>query len=43
VATEAAITELKRLGAELPHLRPLHELLKMGHDMADRFGTAKAC
>jgi hydroxymethylglutaryl-CoA lyase len=43
VATEAAITELKRLGAELPRLRPLDELLKMGHALADRFGAAKTC
>jgi hypothetical protein len=42
VATEAAITELRRLGAELPRLGPLDELLKMGHNMADRFGAAKA-
>jgi hydroxymethylglutaryl-CoA lyase len=43
VATEAAITELRRLGAELPRLGPLHELLTMGHNLADRFGAAKAC
>ena len=43
VATEAAIAELRRLGAELPRLGPLDHLLAMGHDLADRFGTAKAC
>jgi hypothetical protein len=43
VATEAAITELRRLGAELPRLGPLEELLKMGHNLADRFGAAKPC
>jgi hydroxymethylglutaryl-CoA lyase len=43
LATEAAIAELKRLGAELPRLGPLDDLLTMGHNLADRFGTAKAC
>jgi hypothetical protein len=43
MATEEAITELRRLGAELPRLGPLDELLKMGHNMVDRFGAAKAC
>jgi hydroxymethylglutaryl-CoA lyase len=43
VATEAAIAELGRLGAELPRLGPLDPLLAMGHKLADRFGTAKAC
>jgi hydroxymethylglutaryl-CoA lyase len=42
VATEAALNELGRLGAILPHLRPLDELLTMGHAIADRFGEAKA-
>jgi hydroxymethylglutaryl-CoA lyase len=43
VATEAAIAELRRLGAQLPRLGPLDHLLAMGHNLADRFGTAKAC
>jgi hydroxymethylglutaryl-CoA lyase len=43
VATEAAIAELRRLGAELPRLGPLDHLLTMGQNLADRFGTAKAC
>jgi hydroxymethylglutaryl-CoA lyase len=43
VATEAAITELRRLGAEPPLLGPLDELLTMGHNLANRFGAAKAC
>ena len=42
VATEAALTELGKLGAILPHLRPLEELLTMGRAIADRFGAAKA-
>jgi hydroxymethylglutaryl-CoA lyase len=41
VATEAAIKELSELGAILPRLHPLNELLIMGHDIADRFGAAK--
>jgi hydroxymethylglutaryl-CoA lyase len=43
VATETAITELRRLGAGLPRLGPLDGLLDMGHNLADRFGAAKAC
>jgi hydroxymethylglutaryl-CoA lyase len=43
VATEAAIIELRKSGAELPHLRALEELLTMGHNIADRFGAPKAC
>ena len=43
VATEAAIAELRRLGAELPRLGPLDDLITMGHNLADRFGAAKAC
>ncbi len=38
VATEAAIAELNKLGAPLPHLRPLDELLAMSRAIADRFG-----
>jgi len=41
VATETAIRELSKLGAILPHLQPLDELLTMGRDIADRFGAAK--
>jgi hydroxymethylglutaryl-CoA lyase len=43
VATEAALAELSKLGANLPRLRPLDELLAMGHAIADRFGAAGAC
>ncbi len=43
VATETAIAELRKLGAELPRLGPLDHLLTMGHNLADQFGTAKAC
>jgi hydroxymethylglutaryl-CoA lyase len=43
VATEAALAELSRLGANLPLLRPLDELLAMGRAIADRFGAVKAC
>jgi hydroxymethylglutaryl-CoA lyase len=41
VATEMAITELSKLGAILPHLHALDEVLAMGRDIADRFGAAK--
>jgi hydroxymethylglutaryl-CoA lyase len=41
VATETAITELSKLGAILPHLHALDEVLAMGRDIADRFGAAK--
>jgi hydroxymethylglutaryl-CoA lyase len=37
VATEAAITELGQLGAPLPHLRPLHQLLTMGRTIAEGY------
>jgi hydroxymethylglutaryl-CoA lyase len=43
VATEAALDELSRLGANLPRLRPLKELLAMGGAIADRFGAVEAC
>ncbi len=43
VATEAALPELSKLGANLPGLRPLEELLAMGGTIADRFGAVKAC
>jgi hydroxymethylglutaryl-CoA lyase len=41
VATETAIKELGKLGAILPHLHPLDDVLAMGRDIADRFGAAK--
>jgi hydroxymethylglutaryl-CoA lyase len=43
VATEAALAQLSKLGANLPLLRPLDELLAMGRAIADRFGAVKAC
>jgi hydroxymethylglutaryl-CoA lyase len=43
VATEAAMAELSRLGAELPHLCSLDELLVMSRAIADKFGSAQAC
>jgi hydroxymethylglutaryl-CoA lyase len=43
VATEAALAELNKLGANLPRLRPLDELLAMGRAIADRFGAAGTC
>jgi hydroxymethylglutaryl-CoA lyase len=43
VATEAALAELSRLGANLPRLLPLDELLAMGRAIADRFGEVGAC
>jgi hydroxymethylglutaryl-CoA lyase len=41
VATEAAITELNQLGANLPRLQPLDELLAKAHSIAERFGVAQ--
>jgi hydroxymethylglutaryl-CoA lyase len=41
VATEGAITELKQLGANLPRLQPLDELLAMARSIAERFGVAR--
>ena len=41
VATEAAITELNQLGAKLPRLRPLDELLAVARSIAERFGVAR--
>jgi hydroxymethylglutaryl-CoA lyase len=43
VATETAMAELTRLGAELPPLRDLDELLTMSRAIADRFGAAIPC
>ncbi len=42
VATEAALAELGKLGANLPPLGPLDELLATSHAIADRFGAVKA-
>ncbi len=42
VATEAALAELSKLGANLPPLRPLNELLAKGRAIADRFGAVNA-
>jgi hydroxymethylglutaryl-CoA lyase len=42
VATEDALAELSKLGAKLPDLRPLDELLAKGRAIADRFGAARA-
>jgi hydroxymethylglutaryl-CoA lyase len=39
LATEAAITELSNLGANLPHLGPLDGLLAMGRSISNRFGA----
>ena len=41
VATEAALTELNQLGAGLPHLQPLDDLLAMTRSIAERFGVAR--
>lgn len=41
VATEAAITKLKQLGANLPRLQPLDELLAMARSIAERFAVAR--
>jgi len=39
--TEIAIAELKRLGAELPHLAPLDGLLTATRGIEEKFGTPK--
>lgn len=41
LATEAALAELSKLGAQLPPLCPLDELLAKGRAIADRFGAAR--
>jgi hydroxymethylglutaryl-CoA lyase len=41
VATETAITELNQLGANMPGLQPLDELLAMAHSIAGQFGAAQ--
>jgi hydroxymethylglutaryl-CoA lyase len=41
LATEEAITELDRLGANIPRLQPLDELLAMAGSIAGRFGVAQ--
>jgi hydroxymethylglutaryl-CoA lyase len=43
VATESALAELERLGANLPRLAPLDKLLAMSRAIADRFGAAGPC
>jgi hydroxymethylglutaryl-CoA lyase len=40
VATEIAIAELTRLGAELPALQPLDSLIMLSKGMAEKFGAA---
>ncbi len=39
IATEELLAELKRLGAELPPLRPLDELATASREIARRFGS----
>jgi len=41
IATELAIAELERLGAELPPLQPLDRLLAASHAIAEKFGPVK--
>jgi hydroxymethylglutaryl-CoA lyase len=41
IATELAIAELERLGAELPPLQPLDGLLAANHAVAQKYGPAK--
>jgi hydroxymethylglutaryl-CoA lyase len=41
VATETAITELNQLGANLPRLQPLDELVAIARSIAERFGVAQ--
>ena len=40
VATEIALAELKRLGAELPELRPLEEMVRASAEIARKYGAA---
>ncbi len=39
IATEELLAELKRLGAELPDLRPLDEIAAASREIARRFGS----
>jgi hydroxymethylglutaryl-CoA lyase len=41
IATELAIAELERLGAELPPLQPVDGLLAANHAIAEKFGPVK--
>ena len=41
IATELAVAELERLGAELPVLQPLEGLISASHGIAEKFGPAK--
>jgi len=41
LATENALAELKHMGAKLPPLHPLDELLAMGRGLANSFSAAK--
>jgi hydroxymethylglutaryl-CoA lyase len=40
VATETALAELARLGAELPALQPLDSLITLSRGIAEKFGSA---
>ena len=41
IATEIAVAELERLGAELPSLQPLDGLLTASHGIAEKFGPTR--
>jgi hydroxymethylglutaryl-CoA lyase len=41
IATELAVAELERLGAELPPFQPLDGLLAASHAMAEKFGPTR--
>ena len=41
IATEIAVAELERLGAELPPLQPLDGLLTASHGIAEKFGPTR--
>jgi hydroxymethylglutaryl-CoA lyase len=41
IATEIAVAELERLGAELPPLQPLDGLLAASHGIAEKFGPTR--
>jgi hydroxymethylglutaryl-CoA lyase len=41
IATEIAVAELERLGAELPSLQPLDGLLAASHGIAEKFGPTR--
>jgi hydroxymethylglutaryl-CoA lyase len=41
IATEIAVTELERIGAEIPSLQPLDGLVAASHGIAEKFGPTR--